>query len=135
MLRRHCQSNSCPFAAMQRGHQLRMRHLGQEALTVHRAIVAYDEHFRTRITRNLDSAPLSSVQVALRSRSCTQRAQLEAVELRLWLPKKSPKSHRDRRGSMMRHILQASESTQSKRRLDKAQASAARRQAVGEDCG
>ena len=112
MLRRHCQSNSCPFAIVQRGHQLRMRYLEQKALTVHRAIVADDEHFRTRITRHLDSAPLSSVQVALRSRSCPQRARLEAVE-----PSHSSKRslgaepHRERIGAVpLRRALQAAQS-------------------------
>ena len=133
VLRRHCQSNGCPFASVQRGHQLGMRYLGRKTLTVHRIIVADDEHLRTRITRHLDSAPLSGIQIALRSRSCTQRARLETIELRLWLPPKNSKSHRDRLGSMMRHSLQASESTLSKKRPYNAQASVARQRAVGED--
>ena len=105
-----------------------MRYVGRKALTVHN-----DKHFRTRITHHLDLEPHSSLQIALRSRSCTQRARLEAIELRLWLPQKSSKSHRDRLGSMMRHSLRASESTQSKKISDKAQAGADTKQAVGED--
>ena len=89
------------------GCQLVLRRLRGQALAFSSPGLAPDHQRRTTLSqRRIQRAPLCPVKMARRRHLGSQRARLEAVELRLRLPEKTAKTHCDRLGFLPRHSLQ-----------------------------